>query len=490
MQAASFEAAHSRPDEASARIRPLTPVARIFPHRRFLFLQGVPGPFMHTLGQALMARGHGVSRVNFNGGDRLAWPLLPAINFTGRISEWPAFLQRVMFDVAPTDLILHGDCRPLHKVAIELANHRGIATHVFEEGYLRPDWITLEVGGVNGYSRLPRSVTAYRQAADLLPAQPVATHIPPSVRARARDCIAYGMACVALSPLFPRYATHRGWSLPHEALGWLKRSLRAASARRRSHAAIRHAFAAKGGFFVMPIQMDNDSQILCHSDLGGMMHAIRLVVASFARHAAKDAVLAVKEHPLDNGVIDWRRVTETAARDAGIADRVVLIEDCDLQLLLDRALGMVTVNSTSATFALASGVPVIALGRSVYDLPELTHQDTLETFWCSPRPPDTHLFNSFRRVLAHACLVHGDFFTQAGVARAVAGAVPRIEAARDAAGRINDILVDATAGKARSSEVDPISGVNHPLAHKRLGPDGFNPQLSRPDGLSRAMPRP
>jgi hypothetical protein len=45
-------------------------------------------------------------------------------------------------------------------------------------------------------------------------------------------------------------------------------------------------------------------------------------------------------------------------------------------------------------------------------------------------------------VLAHACLLHGDFFTRAGVVHAVAGAVPRIEAARDAAKRINDIAED------------------------------------------------
>ena len=395
---------------------------------------------MHALGQALTARGHGVSRVNFNGGDRMAWPSLRSVDFTGRMSEWPAFLQRLMFDLEPTDLVLHGDCRPVHKVALELAAHRGITVHVFEEGYLRPDWITLEVGGVNGYSRLPRSAAAYRAAANLLPAQPAGSHVPPLVRTRARDCIAYGLACVALRAKFPRYATHRGWSLPHEALGWIKRSMRAASARQRSHLAIERAFGAEGGFFVMPIQMDNDSQILCHSDLGGMMHAIRLVVASFARDAAKDAVLAVKEHPLDNGVIDWRRVTEAAARDAGVANRVVLIEDCDLQTLLDRTRGMVTVNSTSATFALASGVPVIALGRSVYDLPGLTHQDTLETFWRSPSPPESELFDAFRRVLAHACLLPGDFFTQAGVARAVACAVPRIEAPRDAATRVNEIM--------------------------------------------------
>jgi capsular polysaccharide export protein len=160
------------------------------------------------------------------------------------------------------------------------------------------------------------------------------------------------------------------------------------------------------------------------------------VVASFARHAPDDVVLVVKEHPIDNGVIDWPRVTRTAACEASISDRVICVEDYDLQALLDRARGLVTVNSTSATFAMASGVPVIALGRSVYDLPGLTHQGSLESFWRAPSPPDPALFDAFRTVLAHSCLIRGDFFTADGVARAVAGAVPRMEAARDAAARV------------------------------------------------------
>ncbi|HEX2942275.1 MAG TPA: capsular biosynthesis protein [Rhodopila sp.] len=416
----------------AGQARSLQPVVRLFPHRRFLFLQGVPGGFMHALGQALAARGHGVLRVNFNGGDRLAWPSLPAVDFRGRIAAWPAFLQRLLLDHAPTDIILHGDCRPLHRIAIDMANRQGITVHVLEEGYLRPDWITLEIGGVNGFSRLPRQAAAYHHAAAMLPDLPAATHMPPSVRSRARDCLAYAAGCLALAPFYPHYATHRGWSLPHEAFGWAKRAARLPFARTRSRRAMRRAFAAPNGFFVLPIQMDNDSQILCHSDLGGMMHAIRLVVASFARHAPPGTVLAVKAHPLDNGVIDWAAITHAAALQAGVADRVVLIAACDLQHLLDRTLGMVTVNSTSATFALASGVPVIALGAAVYDLPGLTHQDSLETFWTSPRAPDPALFQAFRRVLAHACLARGDFFTPDGVARAVAGAVPRIEARQDA----------------------------------------------------------
>lgn len=442
MKAASLEAATLG---SATRARSLYSVVRAFPRRRFLFLQGVPGSFMHELGLALNKRGHGIMRVNFNGGDRLNWPSLPYTDFAGRSSEWSAFLQRLVMRFDPTDIVLHGDCRPLHRVAIDMANRLGITVHVFEEGYLRPDWITLEVGGVNGFSRLPRGVAAYHVAAGLLPPGAAPAHVAPSVRTRARDCIAYGAACLALRVRFPRYVTHRGWSLPLEAAGWVRRCARAPFASRRSKAAVQAAAAAKGGFYILPIQMDNDSQILCHSEIGGMMHAIRLVVASFARNAPPDTILAVKQHPLDNGVIDWRAVTATAASDAGVADRVVLIEQCDLQILLDGALGVVTVNSTAATFALASGVPVIALGRSVYDLPGLTHQGSLQTFWTEASPPDARLFDAFRRVLIHACLLQGDFFTRDGVARAVAGAINRIEAACDAVTRIDQIVDEAVA---------------------------------------------
>jgi capsular polysaccharide export protein len=400
---------------------------------------------MHQLGLALTSRGHGVMRVNFNGGDRVAWPSLPAVDFAGQVTDWLPFLQRIMQDFAPTDMVLHGDCRPLHMAAITQASRHDVTVHVFEEGYLRPNFVTLEVGGVNGYSRLPRSIELYRQAADHLAPLPATRHVPPTVRSRAADCLTYAAACLALRPFFPRYMTHRGWPLLQEGLGWAKRAVRRPNARRRSRQAMHDAFTAADGFFVLPIQMDNDSQILCHSELGGMIRAIQLIIASFAQHAARNAVLVVKEHPLDNGVINWRDVTQAAASEAGVADRVVLIEECDLQELLDRTRGLVTVNSTSGTFALASGVPVIALGHAVYDLPGLTHRGPLETFWRAPSRPDPDLFEAFRRVVAHACLIAGDFFTADGVAEAVAAAVPRMEAAEDSAQRVQAVIQAAAA---------------------------------------------
>ena len=137
--------------------------------RSFLFLQGMATRFFERLGQSLGERGHAVHRVNFNGGDRAFWRLPGAMDFCGRPEEWPNFLDGVVSDKAVSDVILFGDCRPLHRAAIRVAHARSLRVHVVEEGYLRPDWITFEEDGVNGYSTLPRDPKWYREQARTLP---------------------------------------------------------------------------------------------------------------------------------------------------------------------------------------------------------------------------------------------------------------------------------------------------------------------------------
>ena len=121
----------------------------------FLLLQGPPGPFFALLGDGLVRRGHNVLRINFNGGDRASWPG-PSTDFRGGIEDWPAYFDMFVQREGVTDLVLFGDCRPMHSAAHGMAKLLGVRTHVFEEGYIRPDWVTLERDGVNGHSSLPR----------------------------------------------------------------------------------------------------------------------------------------------------------------------------------------------------------------------------------------------------------------------------------------------------------------------------------------------
>src|SRR5262249_7988430 len=54
-----------------------------------------------------------------------------------------------------TDIIYYADRFPYHIVAAEVGRDFGIATFVVENGYLRPDWITLEREGMSAYSHFP-----------------------------------------------------------------------------------------------------------------------------------------------------------------------------------------------------------------------------------------------------------------------------------------------------------------------------------------------
>src|SRR4051794_26074597 len=158
--------------------------------RVFLFLQGPPGPLFRRLGAEMERQGFGVHRINLSGGDRLDWPR-GAVDFRGRFSHWPAFVDRYMREHEITDLLLFGDCRPYHLAAHGLAAMRGLRTHVLEEGYLRPDWMTLELEGVNARSPLPRDKYWFIEQARHLPPEPELPPITASFKRRARDSYWY-----------------------------------------------------------------------------------------------------------------------------------------------------------------------------------------------------------------------------------------------------------------------------------------------------------
>jgi capsular polysaccharide export protein len=76
------------------------------------------------------------------------------VAFTLPLEASSGFLQRQIRDKQITDLVIYYDTRPFHKTAIQGALAKGINVHIFEEGYLRPYWITYERDGSNGNSKL------------------------------------------------------------------------------------------------------------------------------------------------------------------------------------------------------------------------------------------------------------------------------------------------------------------------------------------------
>jgi capsular polysaccharide export protein len=391
--------------------------------RTFVFLQGPPGPFFWMLAQRLVDEGHRVHRINFNGGDRASWRG-PATDYQGTAEDWPRFFDSYVAEHHITDLVLFGDCRPLHRAAHGMATLRKLRIHVLEEGYIRPDWMTLELDGVNGNSTLSRDPKWYFAEASELPPLPSFPPVPSSFERRAREAFAYYAQSILQFWRFPHYRSHRPQFALLEMYGWLWRLASRRKARQRTEAVLETL--GDKPYFAFPLQLNSDHQIRTHSPFGSMKVALEYVIESFARAAPPEAQLLIKEHPLDNGLINWRRLVFAEAEARGVADRVLLLEEGDIAQIVSRARGVVTINSTTGTLALSAGVPVAVLGQAVYHIAGITHQGPLDTFWRSPRAPKPELYDAFCRVLLKRCLIRGGFLSDEGLGLLVDGAVQRL----------------------------------------------------------------
>jgi capsular polysaccharide export protein len=387
--------------------------------RHYLFLQGVASPFFAALADHLHGRGERVSRVNFCGGDVLHWGRRPAWRFRGGVAQLPNYLRTLFAAQGFTDLVLFGSRRPVHQPAVELARQAGVRVHVFEEGYVRPNWLTLERDGVNADSPLPRDPGWYLAVDPTLPRYANGAAAPGNIRVRAAHDLAYHLAN-GLNPVaFAGYRTHRPYTAPVEYAGWIRRFSTLPLWRRRDEGQIRDLLATGSGFFLLPLQLNGDTQITLNSRYGGMPHLIDTVLRSFADDAPRDSRLVIKNHPLDTGLVNYRALISRLVAELDIAGRVLYLESGHLPTLIKAARGVVTVNSTVGTIALAHGRPTIALGIAIYDLPGLTFQGHLRDFWQHCSPPDQRLFHAFRNTVIHTTQVNGDFYTAQGIRMAV-----------------------------------------------------------------------
>lgn len=382
---------------------------RLGKHRRILLLQGPMGPFFDSLARFLIDQGREVIKVNLNGGDEWFYRQAGAVGFRESPDYWPHFIDGLIQKHRIDAMVLFGDCRPYHRSAILRARLRGVGVFVFEEGYIRPNYVTLEFGGVNAYSLLPR----FPFLLTLYPLRRPA--LPPKARSFQRMAW-YAMQYYLMGRLrraeYQNYRHHKPFEVLPEAAYWLR------SARRK----LAYAWRERGmqarltgplhkRFFLVALQVYNDSQVRHHSDYAGVRAFIREVIESFARHAPADFHLVLKHHPMDRGHRDYAEQIARNARHCEVGDRVHYVHDLHLPSLLKAARGAVMINSTVGISSLFHGTPVKLMGRAIYDIPSVVFDGPLERFWHEATPPDPELVEQLRRYLIEHTQIGGSFYS-------------------------------------------------------------------------------
>ncbi len=394
--------------------------------RRFLFLQGPISPFLAQVAAGLRARGHGVHRINLCLGDRLFWGP-DAVDYRGRFEDWTGFVADFLDRHAITDLVLLGEQRPYHRVAIAVAQARGIAVTVTDFGYLRPDWIVLERDGMGAESRFPRDPDAIRALAARCPPPDLARRFEDDFPQQAVWDVTFHLASLLPWP----FRHYRRWVLDHPVPAYLGTALQLLLRKRQTRRAadtLARLRAAGAPLYCFAMQMENDYSVRAYSDFADNDSAIALTVRSFAQHAPATSHLLVKVHPLDPGLKRWGRRVARIAAAAGVEGRVHLLDGAlAMTPVLEACRAVVTINSTVGIGAIAAGRTVKALGRALYDIEGLSWRGPLDGVWDAP-PPDPDLAADFIRAIAGCLHVRGVYYARPGLDAAVAATVARLDA--------------------------------------------------------------
>lgn len=390
--------------------------------RSFLIVSAPFGRFSVALAAVLEARGATVRRMIFNAGDAMEWRRPGGVVFKAGAEGWASRVREMTAGF--TDVVLFGEGGPYNRAVLSAGEDLAADIWVLENGYFRPDWITVERNGVNASSGLPRCRQAYGGPAPKLPEPvPVGRILPYHVINISAYHLVQGLGTL----LFPRYVNHYRFSPLAQCLGHVRRYMGLAF--RSSRAAHVDVIAPRGDFFIACLQREGDAQLLRYSRYPDNTAFLARLMTSFAAHAPKGTRLVVKNHPLDPGVVDLAAVTRRLVVERGLQGRVDFIDGGNLAQLCRASRGMVVNNSSAALSALGFQTPVKVLGDAFFDFEGLTDQQSLDDFWAAPQAPDPALFARFRAHVIAQSQVNGNFHEPRAIERTAHGVADMFERA-------------------------------------------------------------
>ncbi|MGO2504577.1 MAG: capsule biosynthesis protein [Psychrobacter alimentarius] len=381
-------------------------MSHLLTHRHVLLLQGKMGGFFNRFSTFLQTQDIKVSKINFNAGDAFFYHHPNTYEYTDTLAQFSAWLQAFIEKHGIDAVVCFGDCRPHHTQAGCVSEQLGISFFVFEEGYLRPDYITLQEYGINGYSRLNTAdIKALKKAND----HPLYTHNR-FYRLSIAAIVYYIVAWIYKSR-YPHYSHYRGMTAWQEAIAWLKapwRKLRGYFPDKKLQSML--TTQESDNYFLISLQVHNDSQITHHSDYRDVVQFIDESIASFSKHADQKQLLVFKHHPLDRGHRDYRELVSSLSERYQVANRVFYGCDMHLPTLMKHSIGMVTINSTTGLQSVYHKKPTKVMGRAIYDTPKLIDQKALKNFWKRPESPDNEFYLRFREYLIEQTQLNGAFY--------------------------------------------------------------------------------
>lgn len=378
-------------------------------NKNILFLQGPMGTFFKKLDNVFKKNGAKTYKIGFNAGDSFFSNHYNYIPFRDTRENYDIFITNFLIEKKIDKIFLFGDCRFYQRVSIQVARTLGIEVFVFEEGYIRPHYITMEKYGVNDFSHISRDAEFYKKVKILSEQEPKDTEYSP-FKMVASSALYYLVSNI-FHFRYPNYIHHRDFSAIKEAFYGVRslfRKLIYPFYEKKYLEIIKNELS--NNYFFVALQTYNDFQVLEHSGYKSIEKFIIEVLESFSKNTL-ETWLVFKHHPVDRGRKNYKKFIIDQARHFGIEDRVLVLYDTHLPTCLKNAKGTVTINSTVGLSALYHETPVITLGNAIYDIEGLTCKDIkLDDFWHKQQAPDMELLEKYRSYIIENTQLNGSFY--------------------------------------------------------------------------------
>lgn len=368
-----------------------------------LLLQGPVGPFFKHFSHWLRGRGSEVYKINFNLSDDVFYPK-GAFHFRSTHRQFESYLRNTLIATGAKAVFMFGEHRPFHELAQVVCKEMGVAVWVFEEGYIRPGYITLE--NLATRDNLYRFVRLGRADAQRDTPEPMSHSYAKMVFNGA----IYFTVGLFSSLKYPDYDHHKSFNLA-QGFYWVRSAFRRYFYRvfdvLEEHRALKRF---SGKLFLAPLQVHNDYAVAARSDFYDVKDFIDVVLRNFAKHAPRDHALVLKHHPMDRGEKNYGGFIRRLSKELGIKDRVFYFHDCHMPTFMKASRGVVLINSTVGYQAMEHGVPVFAMGQALFAQRGHINDRSLSRFWTNTFRPEVAKSRRFINRLVEASQVPGSFY--------------------------------------------------------------------------------
>lgn len=309
-----------------------------------------------------------------------------------------------------TTIFLLGDERNIHKDIIKWCNIHNIKVFVFEEGYFRPNYITLEEIGVNANSILFNNIDFNN--IDLVEEKKVYL-TPKKISNRYNTMAKYAITYFVLLNIgkfkFKKYKHHRSTSLIYETISGIRNFYR-----KHTKSITEQKFLQiitndiSGNFIFFPLQVKDDFQIKTHSPFNNTYESIEHVLKLYKEFKCEE-YLVIKHHLMDRGKMDYSLFIKDKILELNInSSKVIYFFDVHLPTCLEHCKKCITVNSTVGLMSLNLNKPTLTLGQCNYDIINIT--ENKKDFFNNDFKLDLKKFKKFKLYLINHTQINGSFY--------------------------------------------------------------------------------